>query len=168
MRSTTIQMRSPRSFNGLASHLDWLWGAATGPRRRSLIISGLLALALILMTAVPLGLHLSMVTPAPPLAASSPLSGTWGCSLAGEPIGNLSVDGWSYVLGSKAAGIQPAGVLERVVLGGKYHDEIIRVPSGTLREEFGVKLGFHYNVAGQPEVLVFNTAPGSGIRCTRR
>jgi hypothetical protein len=78
----------------------------------------------------------------------------------------LSVDGWNYVLGSNDAGEPKVGTLERVVFG-KYREEFIKVQSGTLREKFGVNLGYHYHVAAKLEALVFSTGPGSGIRCAR-
>ena len=60
---------------------------------------------------------------------------------------------------------QASGALEVEILWSKYHEEVIRIPSGALRDNYGVKLGYHYKVAGQPEMLVFNIGPGSGIRC---
>ena len=86
--------------------------------------------------------------------------------MAGEPIGTLSVDGWDYALGPNDGAAQASGALEVVILSSKFRDEMIRVQSGALRDTFGVKLGYHYKVAGQPEMLAFNIGPGSGIRCS--
>lgn len=141
--------------------LDRPLSALLGSRRQILIISGLLLLCLAILAAAALGWLASAVKPSP-----QPLSGTWDCSLAGEPVGILSVDGWNYVLGSTDAGEPKVGTLERVVFG-KYREEFIKVQSGTLRENFGINLGYHYHLAARPEALVFSIGPGSGIRCAR-
>ena len=58
------------------------------------------------------------------------------------------------------------GMLERIV-SGKYREEFLKVQSGTLKDKFGIHLGYHYHLAGKPEALVFSTGLGSGIRCNR-
>jgi len=161
MKTAVSHVRSLGYFDGHPGLLDWLSSAPAG---RRLIVSGLLSLLLIMLASALLGPLPSSVKPAAQsVPEAQPLRGTWDCSLAGTPIGKLTVDGWDYVLG----GGQAAGTLGLVVFPAKYHEEVIRVPSGTLREKFGAKLGFHYKVAGEPEMLVFNIGPASGIRCTR-
>lgn len=159
MKSGVSATASLGNFDGHYGPLDRPLGVVLESHRRALIISGLLSLLLMIFAAGALGWLPSSVRPSP-----GPLSGTWGCSLAGEPVGNLSVDGWKYVLGPNDAGEQSVGTLEIVVYPGKYREEFVKVQGGTLSEKFGIRLGFH---VPKPELLVFNIGPGSGIRCTR-
>lgn len=83
--------------------------------------------------------------------------------MAGETIGQLTVAGWNYVLQANGAGFPQVGSLERVVYG-KYREEYVKVQSGSLREQFGVKLGHHSRTDG---TLVFSIGPQSGIHCVQ-
>lgn len=149
-------------FQGFAPPADRSTGGVLAPHRRTLVLAGLLALLLAGVTATAPAWLSASVQPSP-----QPLDGTWSCSLAGEPVGTLSVNGTNYVLGPNDAGDPGAGVLELVVYATKYREEVIKVQNGTLKEKFGVNLGFHYDVPDQPQALVFNIGPGSGIRCIR-
>lgn len=161
--STELFGRVPQG----APPLDWRAGIVDGTGRRGLVAFGIAALSIAVLVAASLPWEpISSKRGAQPLAGTQPLDGNWSCSLAGEPIGTLSVEGWDYALGSNDGVGQASGALEVVILWSKHHEEVIRVQSGDLRDRFGVKLGYHYKVADQPEMLVFNIGPGSGIRCS--
>jgi hypothetical protein len=154
-------------FDGIANaapSVDRLASDLLGSGRRRVIWYGVAALTLVTLAAVSLSLAPTSRSVSQPLAGTQPLDGNWNCSLGGQPIGTLTVSGWDYALGSDSAP-QSSGALKVDILWSKYHEEVIRIQSGALRDRFGVKLGYHYKVAGQPEMLVFSIGPGSGIRC---
>ena len=162
MKSVASMTASLGDSLGFRGQSDRPLRALLGARPRVLMAHGVLAISLTLLAAAAaLGWLTLSAKPSP-----QPLSGTWNCSLAGDPVGVLSVDGWNYVLGSNDTGEATVGTMERVVFG-KYREEFIKVQSGALSEKFGVNLGYHYHLAAKPEALVFSVGPGSGIRCAR-
>ena len=92
-----------------------------------------------------------------------PPKGTWSCALPGGTVGTLTASGWHYELA--AAGISGAGEFEPIDgRAAKNRATYLRVTSGPLREQLGIRLGLHDYVGG-PGSLTFNIGPGSGIRC---
>jgi len=148
-------------FSGGPRAIRRPWSTIPRSDRWTLIASVLLLVPVLLFSVATTQWLASPATP-----VQSPLSGSWDCSLAGEAIGVLSVTGSTYVLGTPSAGEPLVGTIERVGKHSKLQEEFIKVQSGTLREDFGIRLGFH-NAVVEPEALVFNIGPGSGIRCAR-
>lgn len=160
-KSATSMTMSSELFPGLAGPQLRPLSAVLRSHRLLLIVCGLMALTLAVVYAAA-----TAWAPSAKPSAQSPLSGSWNCSLAGKSVGVLVVDGWTYVLGSGGVGDQRAGTLERVGVHSKTQEEFLKVHDGALREGFGIRLGFH-NAVVEPEQLVFNIGPGSGIHCTR-
>ena len=150
---------SPAEFTSSPIRLNRPLVAIAPPRRWLAIVLGLASLALVLVAVTRLTWQDSSGRP-----TAQPLSGTWACSLAGQPIGALVIDGRNYMLGTADSGEPRAGTIEVVGKHTKMQEEFLRVQGGPLLEEFGVRLGFH-NRAVEPPVLVFNVGPGSGIHC---
>ena len=126
------------------------------PNRGLAAALGLLSLGLVLFAVT------ANVERAPVLPTAQPLSGPWSCSLAGEPVGPLVIDGLTYVLGPAASG--ETGTIAIIGKHTKTSEEFLKVQSGPLLDQFGVRLGFH-NRAVVPHTLVLNVGPGSGIQC---
>jgi hypothetical protein len=162
MKSAGTVTATLEDFREHAGPLDRPAGTLSGSRGGILVVTGLLCVAAAVYTATTLGWLASPATP----TTTQPLTGMWSCSLAGESVGTLSVDGWTYDLGSGQAGAPKDGLFKRVVFG-KYREEFLKVEGGTLAEKFGVNLGYHYHIADKPEALIFSIGPGSGIHCTR-
>ena len=106
-----------------------------------------------------------------PLLVSAPLSprpiGSWGCAIAGSPAGNLVVDRTSYSFTAAGEdGASPGKLASfRARLGARTDASMIKVTTGPLVDDLGIRLGF-YNAAANPAVLVFNMGPGKGLLCS--
>lgn len=161
MKSAGSMTATLEDFQGVPGPVDRPLGDLLGSRRGIVVTAGLLSLALAIFAAASAGW---LTAPAKPSAL--PLTGTWNCSLGGQPIGVLSVDGWNYALGASDADTPKDGTLRRVIYG-KYREEFLKVQGGALKDHYGVNLGYHYHIAGKPEALVFSVGPESGIRCSR-
>lgn len=152
----TASLTAPADYAGLLERPSVAY-------RPIALVAAVLALGLVAFTALTLAWR---TVPVAPSVTPGPISADWACSMGNASIGTLSVNGWDYVLAqgdnTSAAG---AIALDRNLM--KFEQDMLKVPSGALRDTYGVKLGFHFNVAGLPERLVFNVAPGLGINCNR-
>ena len=148
------------------------WNIRAGWRKRPILLPYQIGMAgIAIFIAFAATMFLVVTDPAQPTAlsrslrdAAPPPVGNWNCTLPGRAVGRLRVDGWRYVL-TPEAGEPRGGSLAPV--GGqaiKNKAAYVRITSGPLKEDFGVGLGHHVDQV-EPEILVLNVGPGSGIRC---
>lgn len=95
-------------------------------------------------------------------------AGQWSCTMSGDFVGTLAVEGPRYVFTAMDGVENPPGSMatEKARLGARTRASLVRVWDGPLKDTFGVSLGF-YNRAADPQTLVFNIAPGKGLQCLR-